>query len=264
MDWGGYLQFASGRSFDDSLLLPGDLQDILDTNQRILDSRSFHSVPVIYLLDYTTGNYLTMSNTIKSILGEQAGTFLQHGTKILPDIYHKEDLKLFTHSIFPDRLEFLRNIPVEEHRNLVFSYVYRLRNKWGGYTHLLQRNWFVKSDELGNPLMSMGVIVDVDEFVVSSPVIQTVSKLAGGGDAPLSYETIFKKQYSLHQSDRLLSNREIQVLKWMTEGLTSREIADKMFVSEHTIITHRRNMHEKTGITNATALVAYGFREGYL
>lgn len=264
MDWQTYLQFASGRSLDDSMLELRELEDILDVNQRIFSSYFHHSIPVVYLLDYTTGKYLTMSKAMINILGEQADTFIQNGINLLPEIYHREDMKLFNDSIFPDRLDLLRNYPTEEHRNFVFTYGYRLRNKWGSYTNLLQRNWFVKSDEQGNPLMSMGIVLNVDGLISPAPAVQTVVRIAEGKDSPMCYQTVFKKQYSLGESDRLFSRREIEVLKWMSEGLTSKEIADKMFVSEHTIITHRRNMHEKTGISNATALVTYGFRERYL
>ena len=56
---------------------------------------------------------------------------------------------------------------------------------------------------------------------------------------------------------KLFSKREIEVLKLMAQGCTSKMIAEQLFISEHTVIAHRKNMQKKTGIINATALVYF-------
>lgn len=47
-----------------------------------------------------------------------------------------------------------------------------------------------------------------------------------------------------------LSSREKQVLKLVLQGKTSKEIADRLFVSKSTIDTHRKNILKKTGATS--------------
>jgi len=54
-----------------------------------------------------------------------------------------------------------------------------------------------------------------------------------------------------------LTKREIEVLQWVTKGLSNKEIADKLFVSIHTVISHRKNISEKTGIKSASGLTMY-------
>ena len=44
-----------------------------------------------------------------------------------------------------------------------------------------------------------------------------------------------------------LSDREFEVVRLIADGLTSEQIADKIFLSVHTVNTHRRNILEKTG-----------------
>ncbi|MBN8576490.1 MAG: response regulator transcription factor [Cytophagales bacterium] len=53
----------------------------------------------------------------------------------------------------------------------------------------------------------------------------------------------------------LLTRREIEVLKWIAEGLTNQEIADKLFVSASTIDSHRKNLISKLQVKNTAALV---------
>lgn len=61
-----------------------------------------------------------------------------------------------------------------------------------------------------------------------------------------------------------LTAREKQVLKLIAEGLTSREIADVLSLSEKTVIAHRTNLMEKLKVHNAAELVRYAIREGYV
>jgi len=54
-----------------------------------------------------------------------------------------------------------------------------------------------------------------------------------------------------------LSDREIEVLSQLVKGLSNKEIADKLNISIHTVISHRKNITEKTGIKSLSGLTIY-------
>jgi DNA-binding NarL/FixJ family response regulator len=54
-----------------------------------------------------------------------------------------------------------------------------------------------------------------------------------------------------------LSKREVEIVKLLAEGLTSLQIADKLFIAEHTVKTHRKNILRKTGASNTSQLVQF-------
>lgn len=54
-----------------------------------------------------------------------------------------------------------------------------------------------------------------------------------------------------------LTKREIDVLQQVAKGLANKEIADKLSISIHTVITHRKNISEKIGIKSASGLTMY-------
>jgi DNA-binding CsgD family transcriptional regulator len=66
-----------------------------------------------------------------------------------------------------------------------------------------------------------------------------------------SYESTFKKS----QNKDILTDREIEVLQHISDGLESKEIGAKLFMSSHTVDNHRRNAIAKTGAKDTTALV---------
>lgn len=61
-----------------------------------------------------------------------------------------------------------------------------------------------------------------------------------------------------------LTEREEEVLCKIAEGLTSKEMAALLFISETTVNTHRRNILSKLNLPNATSLVRYAIKNGYV
>ncbi len=54
-----------------------------------------------------------------------------------------------------------------------------------------------------------------------------------------------------------LTEREIEVLKLLVEGNSNKEIAEKLSLSAHTVITHRKNITVKSGIKSVSGLTIY-------
>jgi DNA-binding NarL/FixJ family response regulator len=55
----------------------------------------------------------------------------------------------------------------------------------------------------------------------------------------------------------VLSDRETDVLKLLATGSANKEIADKLNISINTVITHRKNISQKTGIKSVSGLTIY-------
>jgi DNA-binding NarL/FixJ family response regulator len=58
-----------------------------------------------------------------------------------------------------------------------------------------------------------------------------------------------------------ISEREIEIIALVAAGYSNKEIADKLFLSAHTITTHRKNIMNKLGVNNTAGLVLFAVRE---
>ena len=61
-----------------------------------------------------------------------------------------------------------------------------------------------------------------------------------------------------------ISSREQEVLHLVAYEYTSQEIASKLYISNHTAITHRQNLMKKLDVKNSAGLVRRGFELGIL
>lgn len=69
---------------------------------------------------------------------------------------------------------------------------------------------------------------------------------------------VVQRQFAFNQveqQERGISNRELEVLELMAQGLANQEIADKLFVSLNTVKTHSSNLFSKLDVNRRTQAV---------
>jgi len=90
---------------------------------------------------------------------------------------------------------------------------------------------------------------------------------ANGSKSSHTHKNLFKSR----ESDSItflpnleFSEREIDILQLMAFGKTAHEVAEKLYISPHTVKTHQKNMLKKTGCNNSTHLIASCLRSGVI
>ena len=103
---------------------------------------------------------------------------------------------------------------------------------------------------------------DIDEL--ETAVLKVVSGEPYFAKEFLGHLSITLKNSKFPNPDIHLSERELEVLRLICDGYSNNEIAEKLFISTHTVDGHRRNLISKTGVKNAPNLVLFAVRNGLL
>ncbi len=61
-----------------------------------------------------------------------------------------------------------------------------------------------------------------------------------------------------------LTEREVEILKLIAEGLSNKEIGDKLFISHRTVDTHRTNLMKKLEVHNIAGLIRFAIKHGLI
>lgn len=89
-------------------------------------------------------------------------------------------------------------------------------------------------------------------------LIEALDKVFSGGtyfgDA-ITREIL--NSFSSKDSDRRLTNREIEIIKLINEECSNKQISEKLFISERTVETHRKNIFRKTNTQSVIGLLKY-------
>jgi len=88
----------------------------------------------------------------------------------------------------------------------------------------------------------------------------SVVLLLPGGAAILALQQWYKHKTIL--SSQQSAKREKEVLKLIVQEFTTAEIADRLFISQNTVDTHRKNLVSKLNVRNMAGLVKYALQNG--
>ncbi len=73
-----------------------------------------------------------------------------------------------------------------------------------------------------------------------------------------------KPEKQTNLPDIYLTKREIEIIKYIAEGYTNKEIGERLFISHRTVDTHRTNLMRKLEINNLAGIVNYAIKSGLL
>jgi DNA-binding NarL/FixJ family response regulator len=69
---------------------------------------------------------------------------------------------------------------------------------------------------------------------------------------------------TLNSAEIELTEREIEIVRLIAEGLSSKQIGEKLFISPRTVDTHRTNVMNKLDIHNVAGLIRFALKHGYV
>ncbi len=119
-----------------------------------------------------------------------------------------------------------------------------------------------KEQSLVMQMMENGAMGYVLKNASEGEIIEAVTVVLSGKKY-LCEETqnILNKKNSNHS---ILTRRELEVLKFISDGFTNPEIADKLFISPLTVDSHRKNLIVKLDAKNTASLIKIAFQNKYL
>lgn len=219
----------------------------------------FEQLPFgISIIDYSSGQYLYLSHNSEEILSYSKMDYNQglqfQYSKMLP-----EDQHIFNKDIFPDILRFLSSISSNEFEQYRFSFTYRYYRKDGFITNLLQHSTYLEPDPFGKPILNRVIFSDITNFKADSEMSLTIAYQS----KDKGFIPVFKKRYN-SQPKNIFSGRELEILQLSHQGLSSKLIADKLFLSIHTIKNYKRHMMERTSSKNITGLINFALKNRVL
>ena len=205
-----------------------------------------------FLFDFVQMKYLYVSEGIRDIAGFTAEEWKTAGPDFAFSRVVEEDvprLKALHKALF----DFYYSIPVEERLGYKYAYEVRIKTKQSKEIWLIQQGSFISVDPSGKPLLSFDILTDITHFKKGKCMTLNMYK----NDTCKNINTFFPINGAAK-----FSSREIEIIRLLSEGMSSEMIAKKLFLSIHTVKNHRKNILKKAETNNSKELIRYAFENG--
>lgn len=104
-----------------------------------------------------------------------------------------------------------------------------------------------------------------DEFIAAVHAVYNGETYFGENISQLIIDQYLRDAvHNIQNSDKPLSGREMEIVHYLCDGLSSREIGEKLFISSRTVESHKNNILQKLGLENTIELVKFAIRENWI
>jgi DNA-binding NarL/FixJ family response regulator len=113
---------------------------------------------------------------------------------------------------------------------------------------------------------NMVSVADVDGYLLkdtdSEVLIESIKKIVWNNEKVFYKDFQSVEKYDFNKN--IVSKREKEIIDFIGQGFTTDEIAEKLYISKHTVETHRKNIFNKLQVNNIAALIKKSITLGLL
>lgn len=226
----------------------------LEKHKPVVESLAGLSNSSIQIFDLNKNNIAFFSKNYAHLLGYNKDEFeaLNYAffeAKIHPD--DKYDLAIFGLS----SLKLFKELSNDEKLNHKVVYEFRMLNSIGKYVRVIDQYQILELDTIGQIWLMMSTLDLSPNQDVESSVKCQIHNFRTGKIIPSNVD---------NNPSLELTKRELEILTLVKQGLLSKEISDKLFISVHTVNTHRQRFLEKLGANNTIEAIIFATKYGLI
>lgn len=205
---------------------------------------------IVGVLNLSTRKYEFVSSNVENIWGYPSKFFIESSFEETVRLFVPEQANAILGEIFPTMFSFFENYSkngqADKLRVSYESIIQHLDGTKGWYLHQFT---VIQTDENQRPTLLMKSVTDIQNIKKDNTQSFTISIVNEQGE----YETIHSEIF--FPQNEQLSLREMEILKLISSGESTKRIADRLSISEHTVSTHRKNMLKKLDAKSTHELV---------
>lgn len=195
--------------------------------------------------------YLFISSNFKNLLKLSVDEGMNMENDILEEYIHPADLPILL-DLQNRTLDYVFKLPCDEQIDYKHIFEFRVLGISGQYIRVICQYQLL---ETKGPILLLGVVDISPDQDLKSPVKFRLVNFKTGNIVNIPI---------VNNPNISLTRREKEVLQMADEGLMSKEISDKLFISIHTVNRHRQNILEKMNVNNLSDAIEYAKSLGLL
>lgn len=211
-----------------------------------------------FVVDYHERRISHINHTIKCVLGLDPHSM---SFDKIAELIHPDDQSFVRQAEIAISDYYLHNIPRELIGKYKASYCLRMRTTSGNYQLFQHQSMVLSTDENGNCHQALNILTNISNLTSSNNYRVTLLDIKSN-NCYIELD-IYAQQRRFTQL-LIFTKRETEIIKLMSQGLKSPEIAAKLFLSLHTVKNHRKNILQKAQLHSSSELIARCLHQGLI
>lgn len=175
-------------------------------------------------------------------------------------LVHPDDMD-FVSKAEENVLSFYTTIEPEKPLKYKASFNFRFKMADGTYRLYNHQSLILTLDENGNFIKALNIHTDISHITSQNNYKYSLIGLMG---EPSFLNLDVLEQNKIQCIEKIFTKREMEILRLITKGLTSKAIAQMLYISVDTVKTHRKNILIKANCMNCAQLTARSISEGWI
>jgi len=228
---------------------------ILEQHKTVLQKLAETSNSFITVFDLYKKKHVFHSANFESFLGYSNYDLENGGEYFLDSKIHPEDyIVLLKNGITLFKL--FASISMEQKLNCKLINEYRMLNASNQFIRVIEQQQSLEMDKSGNVWLALSIL-DISPNQNANELVKAqILNFKSGEFVNLLQSAINK--------DMTLTQRQIEILRHVKEGKLSKEISDELYISVHTVNTHRQQILEKLNVSNSMEAIKIAANLGLL
>lgn len=198
--------------------------------------------------------YLFISPNFKNLFGFSIDENMNPENDFLEEYIHPDDLPMLL-NLQQRTFDYVFKLPFGEQADYKHIFEFRMLGISREYIRVICQYQSLETTESGDPILLLGVVDISPDQDLKSPIKFRLVNFKTGNIVNIPI---------VDNPDISLTKREKEVLQMADDGLMSKEISDKLFISIHTVNRHRQNILEKMNVENLSEAINYAKKLGLL
>lgn len=211
-----------------------------------------------YLINFSDMSITDVSSGFEKVHGI-APEQVKHINQVL-SLIHRDDME-FLVKVEEKAHRYIYQKGIEKVTRYKASYNLRFKTADGTYRLFNHQSLILSVDEQNNIVRSINIHTDISHITNKNHYKWSAIGIAG---EPSYLNMDASDNSEFDTMEKRFSKRELEVLRLIAKGCSTKEIAKKLYITADTVKAHRKHIMEKSGCINMAELSARSITEGWI
>ena len=228
--------------------------------QLLIDEILPDTASLFVITDIASATYPFVGSQLEVLSGYSIDEFYSAGYQLFIQCLHPEERDVIMLRVLPELVNYVATVPDEVRKSCQSQFNFRFKRKNGEYINVLAQSYVLEVGQMGMVALALSSIIQLETIEIL-PLRWSTRLIKNNGISETAFIRTHNTSIDLIEK---ITPRELDILRNLAAGKTSKLIGKELSISPHTVDTHRRRLLKKLNCKSVVDLARFAYRNGLI